>query len=170
VLTDDLFHDRGQFLQPRGLIPAIVGIRRGGVEPGLVAHDAAASNFKSMAWIEFVHALQDRAMRFEHISEFQVLGERGRIDLRIEIGQRAERLDFGSEGDALGPRQVVQGFHAHCIPRQVQRGVRRIPQRQGEHAGKAREACRAPFDVAAQNHFGVALRAECMAATLQLVA
>ncbi len=70
-------------------------------------------------------------------------------------GVLQDRLDLRREDHAGAALRVVQRLDAQAVARQEQLLVRRVPQREGEHAGEVGDHLLAPLLVTAQDHLGV---------------
>ena len=96
----------------------------------------------------------------------EVVGHRARIDLARRHAGDEQGVQFRSEGkpavDAI--MLVVERLDAEGVAGQEQASAFVIPDREGEHAAQTAKAVLAPAGDGGQEHLGVALRPERIAA------
>ena len=78
-----------------------------------------------------------------------------------------DRLEFRGEQQFLGVAVDVEWFDAEPVAGQQQPAARAVPDREGEHAAQPLDQPLPFVLVKVDDHFGVALSAETMAAGLQ---
>ena len=107
--------------------------------------------------------------RLGHVAEREVLLDRLGLDDADQVRMREQRLQLGAEQQhPVGQDREVHRLDAESVAREEQRLAIAIPQREREHAAKARDARLAPFLPRVHDDLGVAARAERMPAGGQL--
>src|SRR6266566_3715664 len=101
---------------------------------------------------ELIHSFQNGGVIDEGVPEFEKLLQRVTIHPYSEVGQRQKGLDLRGKDKALIARQrrIVERFHPERIARKEELLFARRPERKGEHAVEAIEACRSPLNETVQ--------------------
>ena len=140
----------------------------GDLVEALVAHPVALDNHE-MAGQHLVNVLE-HGLRIVHVLEAQVLGQHLLVHGLVELGVRQHALDFRRVHEAFALLLVVERLNAEDIAGQNQTLAHIVPDSDGEHAAQAFEHPAAPFFIAVQDGFGVAIGEEGVARSLQFFA
>jgi hypothetical protein len=112
-----------------------------------------------VAGAQTAHAFEE-AVRLRHHEGRQVVRQRGRIEVALDLAGRQQRLDLRGEQQGLSDLGVDHGLDTQPVAGDTQPPPWPIPDREREHAVDLRHDLGSPLRIAAQNHLGVAARAE----------
>ena len=135
--------------------------------PVLANRDAAVLGDEEVAGWQLANRL------VHGVGARNVLERQIRVDcvgrpLARHVGIFQQRLDFRSERHARGRHAVVERLDAEAIADKKQPSFRIVPERKGKHAAEAVDRAIAPLFVGVDDDFGIGLRAEHVARSLEL--
>ncbi|CAL2058425.1 protein of unknown function [Streptomyces murinus] len=147
---------------------AVVLVRAGLKTPVDAGGQSGAVDGDDGAGLHLAHAVPDGVPRgLDHHEQFaqSVEGHPG-------AGQRVgeDRLGFGAEQDAVGRAVVVERLDAHAVADHHELVAAAVPDGERVHAVEAFGERVAPFDVGVQDHLGVGVGGEPVAAVGQFAA
>ena len=111
---------------------------------------------------------EERVVRVVDVALLEEVADRRQV--RLERARGAEGLQLAREREPPAVPRVVERLHAEAVARAEEPLPRAVPQRERPHPVEPAHAVVAPLLVRADDHLGVGLRAEPMAAALQLAA
>ena len=109
----------------------------------------------------------DCGARREGIAEGEVGLEGGWIEITRDVGVAQDGFEFAAEQESTDRFGVEERFLANPVAGEEGPTAARIPDAEGEHAGKAVDAIVPVFLVEMEDHFGVGVGAEPMAGGLE---
>ena len=109
---------------------------RGGSVTGLA--DRIGRHGQDAARLELEDAAVDRQRR-RNIGPRGEQMHRAAIDLAVERGMRADRLQFGREDEVAPDPAIIKRLFAEPVADQAERALLAVPQGEGEHADRALE-------------------------------
>ena len=116
---------------------------------------------------QLVDAAEQR-LRAGDVARAEHLGQHRLVGLRLDQAAGEDRLDLRSEEQRVAGARPVERLDAEAIADQQQPALRRVPDREREHAAEAVHAVVAPLLVGVDDGFGVGLRAVAVAVRLEL--
>ena len=112
---------------------------------------------------ELRYALEDRAGRRD-VFEREVTRETREIELAGAAGMREQRLELGAEQQRVSEVGVVERLLAESVTSEQQAPVLLVPECEREHAVEPLDTARSVILVQVDDHLGVGVRCEAMAA------
>ncbi len=116
---------------------------------------------------ELFHAREQGIVR-AHVSEREVLRQRGFVERRPDRGMLEQGLDLGPEHESGSVPPIVKRLDPVPVARAKQRLLLAIPHRVGEHSIEAGDARRSVLLVAVDNRLGVTPRAVAVSGPLEI--